>query len=62
MEKYDKSLIEVWEWKEKAYQDMKDLSTQDYLEKLKKNTDTFLAGHKLKLKVVSPQKHLQEVN
>ena len=61
MLKYDKSLLEVWEWKEKAYQDMKDLSEQDYLERLKKNTDNFLAGHKLKLKIVPPKKHFQEV-
>lgn len=32
--KYDRSLEEVWEWKEKTYQDSKDLTALEYLVKI----------------------------
>jgi hypothetical protein len=50
MQKYDKSLVEVWEWKEKVYQKVKDLSTQEYIEKVRKDTDRILSEHGIKLK------------
>ncbi|HGJ67082.1 TPA: hypothetical protein ENS27_17110 [bacterium] len=50
MQKYDKSLMEVWEWKEKVYQEVKDLSAQEYIEKVKKDADKFLSEHRIKLK------------
>ena len=50
MQKYDKSLVEVWEWKEKVYQKVKDLSTQEYIEKVKKDTDRILSEHGIKLR------------
>jgi len=37
MQKYNKSLVEVWEWKEKVYQKVKDLSIQEYIEKVRKD-------------------------
>jgi trimethylamine:corrinoid methyltransferase-like protein len=50
MQKYDKSLVEVWEWKEKVYQKVKDLSTQEYIEKVRKDTDRILSEHGIKLR------------
>jgi hypothetical protein len=50
MQKYDKSLIEVWEWKEKVYQKVKDLSTQEYIEKVRKDTDRILSEYGIKLR------------
>ena len=50
MQKYDKSLIEVWEWKEKVYQKVKDLSTQEYIEKVRKDTSRILSEHGIKLR------------
>jgi hypothetical protein len=50
MQKYDKSLIEVWEWKEKVYQKVKGLSTQEYIEKVRKDEDRILSEHGIKLK------------
>lgn len=61
MKKYDKSLVEVWEWKEQVYQDVKDLSPQEYIAKLRRDADKLLAKHKIKLTVVPPKKHFQEI-
>jgi len=44
MEKYDKSLLEVWEWKEKVYQDVKDLTAEEYVEKVRKDADKILSN------------------
>ncbi|MBI2470684.1 MAG: hypothetical protein HYV59_05505 [Planctomycetes bacterium] len=41
MKKCDKSLIEVWEWKEKVYQDVKDLKAEEYVEKIGKDAGKF---------------------
>jgi hypothetical protein len=53
MRKYDKSLIEVWEWKEQVYQDVKNLSTEEYIEKIKNDTDKMLSEKGIKLIPVS---------
>ena len=52
MKKYDKSLIEVWEWKDKVYSNVKDLNTKEYVDKIKNDADTILANSKLKLKTI----------
>lgn len=44
MKKYDKSLLEVWEWKEKVYQDVKDLTAEEYVEKVRKDADKILSN------------------
>ncbi len=49
MRSYDKSLIEVWEWKEKIYQDMKDLTPKEYIEKLKSDANKILSKNFIKL-------------
>jgi hypothetical protein len=50
MQKYDKSLTEVWEWKEKVYQDIKDMTDKELIEYFRKGTDRILAEHGIKLK------------
>ena len=43
---YDKSLTEVWEWKESVYSEARGLSATDYIRKLTKDADTMLSdGH-----------------
>ncbi len=37
-----KSLKEVWEWKEKCYEESKGLSVKDYLHKVHKNAEDAL--------------------
>jgi len=51
MQKYDKSLIEVWEWKEQVYQELKDLTDQEIIEKIRKNADKMLLESKMELKI-----------
>ncbi|MBU0700057.1 hypothetical protein KKE26_01980 [bacterium] len=50
MRKYDKSLIEVWGWKEKVFHDIKDLSVKEYVEKIRNDTDKILVESQIKLK------------
>ena len=61
MRRYEESLTEVWEWKEKVYQDVKDLTTQDHLEKLKGDAERILLENHAKLTPVSLKKDLQKV-
>jgi hypothetical protein len=50
MQKYDKSLVEVEEWKEKVYQEIKDLTKEEFIEYFRKGADRFLSEHGIKLK------------
>ena len=50
MQKYDKSLTEVWEWKEKVYQELRDLTDQEIIEKIRKSADRILLESNIKLK------------
>ena len=61
MRKYDNSLLEVWEWKEKVYQDIKDLSDKEYIEKVKNDADKILSEFGLKLIAVSLRKEYQRI-
>jgi hypothetical protein len=60
MQKYDKSLIEVWEWKDKVYQDFKDLTVAEYVKKVREELDAIMAKHGIKLKRVKAKKELQK--
>lgn len=42
MQKYDKSLIEVWEWKDKVYQDFKDLTIDEYVKKVRAESEAIM--------------------
>ena len=61
MRKYDRSLIEVWEWKEKVYQDVKDLSAKEYIEKVKEDVDKILTESQINLKTISWKEKQQKV-
>ncbi len=56
MKKYDKSLLEVWEWKEKVYQDVKDLTAEEYVEKVRENADKILSNGLINLTPVALKK------
>ena len=60
MRKYDKSLIEVWEWKEKVYHDVKDLTPEQYINKVKEDADRMLSDALIKLTPVSKKKGHQK--
>ncbi len=61
MRKYDKSLIEVWEWKEKVYNDVKDLDAKEYVRKIKNDADKILTESQIKLKAISQKEKYQKV-
>ena len=55
-QKYDKSLLEVWEWKEKVYQDVKDLTAEEYVEKVREDADKILSNGLINLTPVALKK------
>lgn len=61
MKNYDKSLIEVWEWKEKVYQDVKDLTPKGYVEKVRNDADKILSEADIKLTSISFKKEHQRI-
>jgi len=61
MKKYDKSLTEVWEWKEKVYKNVKDLTPEDYIERIKSDADKILTDNRIKLTSISLKKKYQKV-
>ena len=48
--KVDKSLQEVWDWKEKVYEEMKGLSIEERITSFKKASEDFCKKYGLKLK------------
>jgi len=56
MRKYDESIIEVWEWKEKVYQDVKGLTPKEYIERIKAEADKILSDALVDLTPVSSRK------
>ena len=61
MRKYDRSLIEVWEWKEKVFHDVKDLSAREYIERIKEDATKILTDGKIELKTISLKEKQQRV-
>lgn len=61
MKKYDKSLLEVWEWKEKVYQDVKGLSAEEYVEKVRKDADKILSNSLINLTPVALKKDTHKI-
>lgn len=61
MRKYDKSLIEVWEWKDKVYQDVKDLDAKGYTDKIRHDAEKILTNRQITLKTISAKKKHQKV-
>ena len=60
MKGYDKSLIEVWEWKERVYHDLKDLTPKESIERIKEDADRILSDALIELTRVSPKKEDQK--
>ena len=52
--KVDKSLQEVWEWKEKVYEEMKGFSTKEKIESFKRTSEDFCKRYGLKFKRFHP--------
>ena len=61
MKKYDKSLLEVWEWKEKVYQDVKDLTAEEYIEKVRKDADKILSNGLINVTPLALKKDPHEI-
>ncbi len=61
MRKYDKSLIEVWEWKEKVYQEVKDLTAEEYIKRVKDDAAKILSDNLVKLTPVFLKDKQQKV-
>jgi len=50
--KVDKSLQEVWDWKERVYQETKDLSIKEAVENIRKGSDEFCKKYGLHFKIL----------
>lgn len=61
MKKYDRSLIEVWEWKERVYDEVKELTAKEYIEKIRNDADKILSEKSIKLISVSLKEKHQKV-
>jgi len=58
MKRYDKSLIEVWEWKENIYREVKDLAPSEYVKKIKNDAEKILSDNHINLNTVAiSEKH-----
>ncbi|MDP3296623.1 MAG: hypothetical protein Q8N09_03375 [Thermodesulfovibrionia bacterium] len=61
MRKYDKSLIEVWEWKEKVYGEVRNLSPKEYIEKIRADADKILSEGQIKLQTIPSKEKKKKV-
>ena len=61
MRTYDKSLIEVWDWKESVYREGKELSAADYIRKMTKDADTILSESHIELPRISASRKREKV-
>lgn len=53
MKNYDKSLLEVWEWKEHVYNDVKKLSAKEYVDRIRQDAEKLLGESSILLKSIS---------
>ena len=60
MRNYDNSLIEVWKWKERVYEDTKEMSAKEYVEKVRSDADKILSENAIKLTPISSLKRTSE--
>jgi hypothetical protein len=61
MKTYDKSLTEVWEWKERVYSDTKGLSAKDFILKTTKDADSLLSKSHIELTPISLSRKREKV-
>ncbi len=52
--KVPKSLQEVWDWKERVYEETKELSVEEAARKIQKDADEICKKYGLKLKTLHP--------
>ena len=52
--KVDKSLQEVWDWKEKVYEEMNGLSIEERIASFRKASEDFCKKYGLRLKAFHP--------
>ena len=52
--KVDKSLQEVWNWKDKVYEEIKGLYTKEKIASFRKTSEDFCEKYGLKLKPLHP--------
>ena len=62
MKKYNKSLIEVWEWKNNVYQDVKNLTAKEYIEKIKSDAETILLEEHINLTTIFFKREHQNIS
>jgi len=55
--KVDKSLQEVWDWKDQVYQETKHLSIEETVRKIHDGAEEFKKKYGLKLKMYHPAHH-----
>jgi len=56
MRNYDNSLIEVWKWKERVYEDTKGMSAKEYVEKVRSDANKILSENAIELTPISSLK------
>ncbi len=56
MKNFDKSLTEVWEWKDKVYQEAKNLAPEDYVKKIKDVAERELETNAITLQSIHKEK------
>jgi len=61
MKTYDKSLTEVWEWKEGVYSEIKGLSAKEYIRKTTKDADSVLSENHIELIPISFSRKCEKV-
>jgi hypothetical protein len=61
MKTYDKSLTEVWEWKEGVYRETKGLCAKDYIRKTTKDADSVLSESHIELTPISLSRKREKV-
>jgi len=60
MKKYDKSLVEVWGWRQKVHEELKGLTAEEYVKKVREDADVAFAKYGIELERVEPKKILQK--
>ena len=61
MRTYDKSLTEVWEWKEGVYRETKELSAKDYIGKTTQEANSVLSENHIELTPISFSRKREKV-
>ena len=58
MKKYDVSLLEVWKWKGNVFEDLKDLTNDELIDKINNSTEKILSDNSINLISASSKKSI----